>query len=74
MILESERFNRNIVECKASSRIIETAFSSGFNRNIVECKGVSTAADGAPAIDLIETSWNVKSLIITRPDARSTMI
>ena len=37
-MLDEKRFNRYIVECKATQQNTDTATNNGFNRYIVECK------------------------------------
>ena len=54
-------FNRNIVECKEVSAIINLIAVVRFNRNIVECKEAPQAGRGAGRSVLIETLWNVNN-------------
>ena len=56
--------NRNIVECKDYNlyRLIQCEFS--INRNIVECKGFLRRHRKPGRVVLIETLWNVKSIVL----------
>ena len=60
-------FNRNIVECKGKGGMTYRISLPGFNRNIVECKVESVFSDLFTVLVLIETLWNVKTLVEVYP-------
>ena len=63
--------NRNILECKDDSSTDERVQKSSINRNILECKGILENAMIIFYIVLIETYWNVKETLSTKPYTQS---
>ncbi len=73
--LPDERINRNIVECKDKHSSRKNKSPYRINRNIVECKGIKLRGAIYGITVLIETSWNVKEIImICRKMQRSVLI
>ena len=59
------RFNRYIVECKFCMNTINERIHYRFNRYIVECKYFLQLIQGIHVCDLIDTQWNVNTVIGT---------
>ncbi len=65
MSILPDRINRNIVECKSPAIPLLTKEPTSINRNIVECKYVIIVSNcAAPVVVLIETLWNVNTIIL----------
>ena len=56
--------NRNILECKGLNPVLSAGGSGGINRNILECKVKTNRYEVTIYSVLIETYWNVKSIVL----------
>ena len=57
------RFNRNIMECKFEYFNKSKRRTFSFNRNIMECKYIRAIINSNVTDVLIETLWNVNSIL-----------
>ena len=56
-------FNRYMVECKLPCMSFFISSQSCFNRYMVECKSVCQSSNAKRCIVLIDTWWNVNTLV-----------